>query len=502
MVHTLRRFQQPLMIALTILVIIAFAFLYNSSSLEKVGSDSVATLYGRPISQAQYLRAARKIDLCQNLFLYELLRTLTAQARSMEQGQQDFIFNSFVLEHEADRLGLTATDAEIEQAIKALPAFQTSGQFDSARYNMFIQNLVTPRGFTGSVIDELVRDDIILGKLKALLGTTSIPAPGEIREIYEMGNRTYETSVVRLKLADFLATAQITDEDLKKTYEERKAGFTTDEKRKVKFVAFTLADQEKPLVGKERVEQLKQLMEKANQFALAMVEKDAKFDEVATILAVKVAETPEFPVDDAPSELNESEAVAKAAFTLTDKDPNSDVLAADIGYYVLQLAGISPSRPQTFEEAKGKLADALKNERAMEAMNLKGAEIRNKIEAGIKAGKSFADAATEAGAKAETVPPFSLAEQRKLKDPDAQDIVASASEMKEGEVSTFTMNAMGGVIVHLAKRVPIDEAKFETEKVKTAKQLADFRARSVFAEWLKLRRKEAGVPAVPAGPGA
>ena len=485
------------MIALTILVIIAFAFLYNSSSLDSVGSDKVATLYGRPISHAQYLRAARKIDLCENLMLFELLQTLAAPARSMEQGQQNFIYNSFVLEREAGHLGLTATDAEIELAIKALPIFQTSGQFDSSRYNTFIQNLVTPRGFTGSVIDELVRDDIVLKKLKALLGSTSVPAPGEVRDIYEMGNRTYECSVVRLNLADFLATAQVSDDDLKKAYEERKAGLMADEKRKVKFVSFTLESVEKPLVGKERVELLKQLQEKANEFSLAMLEKDAKLEDVAMIMKLKIEETPEFTADDAPSELHESEPVAQAAFRLSEKDPNSDVLAADNGYYVLQLAGITPARPQTFEEAKGSLAETLKNERAMEAMNLKGAEIRNKIEADIKAGKSFADAATAAGAKAETVPPFSLAEQRKLKDPDAQDIVASASEMKDGEVSTFTMNAKGGVIVHLAKRSPIDEAKFATEKDKTTKQLSDFRTRSVFSEWLKLRRKEAGVPANP-----
>ena len=497
MVHLIRRFQQPLMIALTILIIIAFAFLYNSSSLDTVGSSQVATLYGRPVSRVQFDRAARKINLSQNLMLFELLQTLAAPARSMEEGQRNFIYNSFVLEHEAGHLGLTATDSEIEQAIKELPAFQTRGQFDSSRYNNFIQTSVTPHGFTGSAIDELVRDDIILKKLKDLLGSTSVPAPGEVREIYEMGNRSYETSVVRLKLDDFLATAQVSDDDLKKAYEERKNGLMADEKRKVKFVAFTLEQEVKPLVGKERVEKLKQLQDEATEFSVAMAAKDAKFEDVAMIMGLKVEETPEFTADDAPSELHESEPIAQAAFTLNDKDPSSEVLAADNGYYVLQLAGVTPARPQTFEEAKGNLAATLKNERAMEAMNLKGAEIRNKIEADMKAGKSFADAATAAGVKAETVPPFSLAEQRKLKVPDAQDIVASASEMKDGEVSTFTMNAKGGVIVHLAKRAPIDEGKFATEKANTTKQLADFRARSVFAEWLKLRRKEAGVPALP-----
>ena len=78
---------------------------------------------------------------------------------------------------------------------------------------------------------------------------------------------------------------------------------------------------------------------------------------------------------------------------------------------MLQLEKINPTRPLTFEEAKASLTDTLKHERAQEALNLKAADVRNKIEAEMKGGKTFAEAAEAAQAvKAEDFPAFSAKE--------------------------------------------------------------------------------------------
>ena len=76
---------------------------------------------------------------------------------------------------------------------------------------------------------------------------------------------------------------------------------------------------------------------------------------------------------------------AAAAFHLTKAEPTSDVINAQNGYYVLQLSGIEEARPLTLEEAKPQLTEQLKEERAQEALNLKAAEIRAKIDAELKA---------------------------------------------------------------------------------------------------------------------
>ena len=157
----------------------------------------------------------------------------------------------------------------------------------------------------------------------------------------------------------------------------------------------------------------------------------------------------------------------------------------------------------TFEEAKDRLADELKHERAQEAMDLKAAEIRNKIAADLKAGKSFAEAAqAAAGQKPEDFPAFSAEDlqMRKFADkPDGAVIMHIADSLNIGETSALVPTEKGGVMVHLDKREPIDEAKFQLELPRVAEGVAEIRATVLFQEWLKLRRAAAQPKAASRG---
>jgi hypothetical protein len=125
-------------------------------------------------------------------------------------------------------------------------------------------------------------------------------------------------------------------------------------------------------------------------------------------------------------------------------------------------------------------------------MNLKATEIRNKVEADLKAGKSFADVVQAAGAKAEPFPPFSFSEP-KLDQPDGREIMMSSMDLPEGQLSQPVPLPSGVVLVHVDKRQPIDETKFEKEKATVADSVARSRSDALLREWLKLRRNEAGV---------
>ncbi len=499
MVNLIRRFQQPLLIAITILVIISFAVLYNTDSLGRLGADRVALVAGRGVSLADYQRGLRKWELASGLGLRELVGSLGMPATSEDEFKKNYVLGSLVLKDEATRLGVSATDEEVADAIKAVPEFQTQGQFDPAKYNQIVQVALGSRGLTVAQLEEIVRDDIVLKKLKSLLGSTIAPSPTEVRAAYVRDQEKTVASVVRLKLADFTAGVTVSDDDVKKAYEERKASFNTTEKRKVKYVALTLPDAEKPLAGKERVEALKGLADKANDFSQAMLESGAKFDEVAAKLSLPVKESGEFKETDTPAELGSNGAVVSAAFELKPEQPTSDVIGTEKGYFVVHLESVVPARPETFDEAKGKLAETLKSERASESLNLKGTEIRNKIEADVKAGKSFADAATAAGAKAEPFPAFSRREP-KFDQPDAQEVMIASIDLAPGQMSAFMPTGSGGALVYVERREPIDEAKFEKEKALTVMSLSRGRRESLFGEWFKARRKEAGIAPQPTPP--
>jgi peptidyl-prolyl cis-trans isomerase D len=318
------------------------------------------------------------------------------------------------------------------------------------------------------------------------------PTPAEVRAAYDLRSRKTEVSFVKLNREEFLQAAQVSDEDVKKLYEERKETLKTDEKRKVRYAAFTLDEAGKALTGKERVEAMQKLADRAQEFAVAMAEPDAKFDEVAAKAEITPAETPEFSPQEPPQELGGSREIARAAFGLTEKEPNSDALAAADGYYVMQLSAVIPARPLTFEEAQPKLAEQLKNERASEAMNLRATELRNKIQAELQARKSFADAATAAGAKAESFPPFTLA-QPSLESPDAREIITASVELPEGQMSDFVPTAEGGLLVHVDKRHPAEDEQFTKEQQTLAESLGEAKREAAFQDWLNERRAAANV---------
>ena len=76
---------------------------------------------------------------------------------------------------------------------------------------------------------------------------------------------------------------------------------------------------------------------------------------------------------------------------LTKEQPKSDPVPSDQhdGYHVMQLTGVTDPRPQTLEEVKAKLTEALKRERTSEKLNARAAEVRTAIDTAVKAGQSF-----------------------------------------------------------------------------------------------------------------
>jgi hypothetical protein len=510
MVNLFRRFQQPLLIVLTIFTIISFVVLYNLPRTNN-RTETVAVIYNRPVSQPEFLRDGRRWQVCYRLQMIDLIRALSGNARDENQAAENYAWNILVLRHEAEALGIMSASPEgperevlatqVQERITKMPAFQSKGHFDYTLYNAAIQNLLSPNGFTASDLEDMIIDDIRLEKVKAVVGGTVAPAPEELRDAYAQRNQKREVSVVRLKLDDFRAGAQVTDDDLKKLYESKKDSLKSPEKRKVKYVEFSLPKPEKdakPLFGEERGKALEVAMSSALGLAQAMATKGADLAaEVAKINAqpdaktkLEVKETPMFEEGKPPAELGGSAQVAEAAWKLTKEDPNSDAVGAQDKYFVLQLAGVEEAKPLTFDEAKPKLVEQLKEEKGQEALDLKSKEIRAKVEEAIKGGKSFAEAAAGAGAKAEKIPAFSPIERIK-NDPDAQAIMRVAGELSEGQVSEFEPTAGGGVIVHLDKKVPIDEAAFEKEKPTLADDLRSQKEELIFRDWMAARFKAA-----------
>ena len=498
----LRRHKDWLMIVIAILAIPFIFYFVQRPDYGAMRSDQFARIYDRNVSMLEAQQYVRLLNLAQALGMSDFVGTMTAGA-GLDQNQAgvQFIVNLLVLRHEADRLGVRPDASEIANVVRKLPAFQGDSGFDINKFNDLVQNGLPPLGLAEEHIEQLVRDQISLNEIQRLLAAGVSLPKNELDENFRRGYDTFYISVIRFKAADFEKEITINDEDVQKYYDAHKAELKTDEKRKVEFVQLTLTDEEKKLTGKERIEALQKLADRATDFTQALLQKDADFKQAAAKFQLPLHATGEFTAAEPDPQLKVDPQLAAAAFKLSTQEPNSDPIQVADGFYILSLTGTTEARPLTLEEAKPKIVDALKKARSRELMSTKGAELVQQLRE-AKSGQPLEAAIQKAGIKPEKLPPFSLIEEEAAKDEDKKpknetpELIAlknAVALLNPGDITDFLPSGGDGFIAILEKREPLADATADEKKAAFEKRILDNKERIVVVEWLRERQQSAGL---------
>jgi parvulin-like peptidyl-prolyl isomerase len=515
MIKILRRHRQWLMIVIAILAL-PFCIYFVKTDYSAIRPDDFARIYDRKVSIVEARHDARLCDLAQALGMSSLVQGLSAGANSLDDRYAQFILNLIILRHEAARLGIRATPSEVADVVRNLGAFRGPSGFDINKYNEFTQNALTPNGLSEGQIEEVAADQLCLNRIKQLVATGVSLPESESKTTYEQAYGRLFVSVIRLHVADFAKDIKLTDDDIRKYYEVHKAELKTEEKRKVELVTLALTDEQKKLTGKERIDVLQKLADRANDFEQALLEKGADFHQVAAKFQLRIETTGEFTAAAPDAKLKTDPQLGTTAFQLTAQEPNSEPVQTPDGFYVLHLAGVVEARPLTIEEAKPKIVDAIKASRAREMLSNKAAKIAHDLRETLKAGTPLSAGLEQANAKAEKLAPFTLmddidpnaAEMPKDKPPDFIAVKNAIAAIQPGEVSDFFPWEDGGVIAVLEKREPPDETKYDEKKAAFDERILRNKREIVFYEWLRERQREAGLVATnpeaagPPRPGA
>jgi len=412
----LRRHKDWLMIVIAVLAIPFVFYFVQRPDYGAMRSDQFARMYDRNVSMLEAQQIARLLSLAQALGMSEFVQTL-AGGSGLNQNQVavQFIINLLVLRHEAGRLGLRPDGSEIADVVRKLPAFQSESGFDMNKFSEFVRNALGPMGLGEEHIEQLVRDELCLNEIKRLLAAGISISKGELDENFQRGYDKFYVNVIRFHSADFDKEITVKDEDVQKYYDAHKTELKTDEKRKVQFVNLGLSEDQKKLKGKERIDVLQKLADRATDFTQALLEKGADFKQAAEKFKSPVHETGEFTAAAPDPQLKADAQLGAAAFKLTVQEANSDPIQVADGFYILHLTGITEARPLTVEEAKPKIVDALKKSRDRELMSTKGAEVVQQLREATKSGQPLEATIQKAGVKSEKLPAFSLFEEETTK---------------------------------------------------------------------------------------
>jgi hypothetical protein len=502
MMKLLRKHRQWLMIVIAILAIPFVFYFVQRPDYGAIRSDQFARVYDRNVSMMEAQQTVRLFNLAQALGMSDFAQSLTLGAG---QNQNDvyaqFILNLLVLRHEADRLGIRPGAAEIADRVRDLPAFRGDAGFDIRKFTDFVQNGLSPNGLGEEHIEQLVRDELSLNQIKQLLAAgVSIPA-AEIKANYDRAYDTLSVNLIRLRPADFEKDIKISDEDVQKYYDAHKAELKTEEKRKVEFINLAMSEEQKKLTGKERIEALQKLSDRANDLTQALLEKGADFQTVAAKFQLIVQQTGEFTRGAPDPKLNVDPQLGGAAFKLSMQEANSDPIQVADGFYILHLTGVVEARPLRIEEAKPKIVEAIKSSRARELMSTKGAEIVHQLREAKKSGQPLDAAIQKSGVKIEQVPPFSLLDEAspgreneaKKESPELMAIKDAVAYMNLGDISDFFPSEEGGLIAILERREASAAANNAEKKAAFENRLLNNKRQIVFYEWLRDRQRAANV---------
>jgi hypothetical protein len=318
--------------------------------------------------------------------------------------------------------------------------------------------------------------------------------------------------VVRFRSEDFQKDVKIGDDDIAKYYEAHKAELKTEEKRKVEFVGFTLNDEEKKLTGKERRDAMQKLADRANEVSQALLQKDAKFADVAAKFNAPVTSTEEFTAAAPDPKIAAVPQLTQYAFQLSTPDQVSDPVQGTDGFYILHLLGGTPGRPLTVDEAKPKIVEALNKEKLTQLVSSKGMDVARVIREALRAGTPLDTALSQSGLTAERIPPFAIvepsptpapsvspaltADKDKAAKPEAPDLPSiknAVFELSPGESTEYVPTEKGGIVAVLEKREPADPAGYPEAKITFDKSYIQSKRAAVFDEWLQERRQAAGM---------
>ena len=454
MLRFLRKYSSSAGIKILYGVLAGLFVLWGVGAIGGERRQDVAVVHGQAISrreleQATAALARRYEDMLRGQGAQDLLRNMNLSGQALNQ-----LIEEALLRHEAARLGIAVSDAEVDETVVHMPELQENGRFDRDRLAAVL------RGGRGDEFEGAIRQSILRQRLEALVTDGVGVSDGELEQRYRFDHEKAELAFVRSAAADLAKAISLTDEELEKYLTEHAEGYRVPPRVRARYVAYRPADVLAQVEVKDG--------EVAEYYAL---HKDDKFTETEQVRARHIlVKTPAGGDADAKATARKKAegllakvkaggdfaALAKAS----SEDPGSAAQGGDLGLFsrgrmtpafeeaafALPAGGVSEVVETPFgfhvirveehrsggakplEAVRDEIADTLKHERALELARKQAEEDRRKIARGTP----FAEAL--AGRTIAETPPFAKGAEV----PGvgrAPGFVESAFALREGEVS-------------------------------------------------------------------
>jgi peptidyl-prolyl cis-trans isomerase D len=383
-----------------LLLIISFGMWGVADRLRNSGGDTLASVGGREIHNAEFQRAYRNQLNALSVRAGRQISSAEARAIGLPNHVLQSLIGGAALDAEAAKLGLGLADKVVAETIMQEPQFRgLSGKFDQKTFQASLREQgLSEQGYAAQERRNALREQILdtveqtAPASRTLLeamnrfqneerviqyfvvpedvaGTIDEPSEEQVKSYYD-GHKGQFTApefrkitVLALTPETYRDNVKVSDDDVKQEFEAHKDKYSEPEQREVQQISFPNLAAAK--AAKEKLDQGADFM---------AVAKEAGFKEDDVNLGVVAKAALADP------------KVAEAAFSL-EKDKVSNPVEGALSTALVRVTGITPAANKTLDDLKETLRPTLALQRAADEIS----KLYDKIEDERAAGTSLAE---------------------------------------------------------------------------------------------------------------
>ncbi len=446
MIESIRKYS-GLMIAVLVLVFISFFFMDTGTMRGMSGAPSVIKIDGKGYTEKEFRKmGSGSSDLIRGIIQSGDFSLFQAFGNffSGEEPEKQLFVGRMVLREAQEEFGIHPDDEEISSYLRKMKLFATQdGSFDAEKYSKFVTDTLPQLGMAERDLRDLASDAIVSQKLQSILGAGLGADRGVVARTNALNAQQVDVELGRLNLDTYQDKIDPKEEEVKAYWEGIQDSFKTAVTRKFTYILVTpkavadvpveaaapLAadateeakaaakkaeeDKKAAAAAKSAEERRKNQMESDQLFDDFLAEMEnsrgAGFEELAKKNGWEPKTTELFTLENAPAELKITLRASSQGGTAADElfkyNASSDAFSKfskglPVGegqWLIARLDAEEAPRVKTFAEARSDARAQYISEKGVEALKAAADQAVTKIKEGIAAGKSFADAAKEAG---------------------------------------------------------------------------------------------------------
>jgi peptidyl-prolyl cis-trans isomerase D len=319
-----------------------------------------------------------------------------ASTAAFAQQTLDQMISSRVLLYEAKRMGITVSDADLANALRAtLPQLFPDGQFVGTQIYAAV---LAQQGTSIPEFEAEMRRELLLTKLSSIVSDTVVVTPEEVAREYKRRNEQAKLEYVELAGAQYKDKVNVDPGAIRRFYDSMKAQYQIPERRSFLMLVADAAkigqkivlpddqlrkfyDQNKDQYRvPERVEVRHILLKTTDKPAADIPKIQAQAEDILkqlkngadfATLAKKYSEDPGSAVKG--GDLGwivrgqTVKAFEDAAFSLP-VNQLSNVIKTEYGFHIIQVLAKEPAHVKPFEEVKDQIAQELKKQQVYDTL--------------------------------------------------------------------------------------------------------------------------------------